>query len=191
MKKLLALIKKYWLFILLGTLAVVAFFLRTNSDQIQPTPTPTPTSTLNYQNIQPGITSDSQLKNILGSPQDKTQQQTLTILKYSSTYPTDPHIAIIKNDLNVLFIEKSPLRAQKNISKYTDQFGLTTNIKYLKYLGPAYSLHLYLDQGVAFGTHTNTGEIVETWYFQPQSLQQLELISPFPFLSAPPQFHSH
>lgn len=193
MEKILKFIKKHWLYILLSILAIFAFFLNQSlkaSRQDTPTDISPATSSITYKNVQPGITSQSQLNQILGSPQKQTQQQNLTLSHFTSSYITYPHIAVSKNSINILFIQRLSLQDKQNIKDYIKQFGSSFQIKYVKHLGPAYNLTLYLDQGLAFGIHTQTGNIFEIWYFQPQSIQELELISPFPLLSNPIQYDS-
>lgn len=185
-------LKKYWLYIVFSLLVILIFTLNQflNQSTPQSIPIPTPTYKITYKNIQPGITSKSQLSQILGEPTNQTQQTNLTISEFTSSYPSDPHLAVNKNGVNQLFIQQTPLKPIQNISQYIQQFGFSDNVKFLKHLGPEYNLTIYLNQGLAFGSHINTGEIVEIWYFQPQTIQELKLISPYPLLPAPLQYDS-
>ncbi|MBU1199905.1 hypothetical protein KJ953_00045 [Patescibacteria group bacterium] len=193
MQKIIILIKKYWIFFILGIFAIIFILFQSSAKQPQETSTPLPTpitSSLTYKNIQPGITLESQLNQNLGTPINTTKKNTTSISEFTSDYPTDPHIAVNKNNTTVLFIENPPLKPPQNISKIINQFGPVTTTRFLDHLGPSYNLSLYLDQGLGFGVHTNTGDIVEIWYFQPGSLTNLELISPYDLLTSPPKYDS-
>lgn len=178
-------IKKYWLFILLATLAAVIFLQFTFQRKPAIPPSPTPTSAITFQNIQPGITSANQLQAILGQPISSKTQDGATTLELPSTYLKNPHVAVVKNDLVVLFAEKVALDKKLVLENYIDQFGQPDTTRYLERYGPGYSAHIFLKQGLLVVAYDRSGEVVELWYFQPMSIQELVSLAPVTLFSQP------
>lgn len=180
-------IKKHWIFILVGVIALTflpSFFV---GKKTQPTPSPTPigTSSTFYQDIRPGITSESQLSQILGTPLNKTPEVNKTILDFPSDYPSNPHQAVTRKGQTILFIEKVSLDKNQALSEYISRYGQPDTIKYAKEIGPKYSLHIFLKHGLAVAAHDIDEKVVEIWYFQPQNLKDFLDLSPINLLNQP------
>jgi len=175
MTNFLSFIKKRWyLFVVLVLIGFLVFyFLAQKRTKTTPEPSPTPLLT-EYKNIQPGKTTENDLKSQLGQPLSTTQQGSLLIYKYPSLFTNYPSSIFISNDKVVYINEPVRFEEKRNISTYLDDFGQPDTKLYNPNLGPAVPGYIYPQKGVAVFAHTSDGIIIEVWYFEAMSLDNFK-----------------
>lgn len=181
----LQIIKRYWpIIIIVGAILVLALSFST------PQTPPTPTSTLTHQNIRPGITQETELAQILGTPLKQIDQPNQKKLEFPSSYPNLPHQVVTKDAVVKLFIYIVPSSPNLKLTSYTSSLGTPEFTRFIPGYSQDYALHLFLSKGLAFLVHNDTQNINEIWYFQPTDLDSFTQLSPTPLLSSPPPLHT-
>jgi hypothetical protein len=163
-----AFIKKYWFFVLLGFIAtvlvIINFFIPKNQPVEQPL---IPAET--YKGITPGQTTTQELSQLLGAPDPKQSDFSSNKLAYPREGGGPVHDAIIDNNQKVTLFKQRALTG--NLKTYTDKYGTSEGIYYGPEAEVGFKTYVWATKGIAVVASANDGTIFEIWYFKPISLE--------------------
>jgi hypothetical protein len=185
MKKILLIIKKYW-FLPLISLAAIAYIANLLIKSSTPANPLTPSSQeASFGSITPGIATQNDVNKILGMPLKTTQQQGQTINEYKSSVNLLPHTAYFTNNTLTVFKEIVSSVDKKDSSSITNIYGVAPNVLYSKSPNSSFNLYVYPSNGLAYIGHVD-GTLLETWYFQPTTIENfMSKLAPDYLLSPP------
>lgn len=171
MRKIINFIKNYWILIMIvlaGLLYIVNLFIKGSSPTSTPTPTPV-AQRASYKDIFPGISSEADLRNALGTPLKTTTNESGIIDEYKSTSELRRHIATIKSGKVVFFKEIVSANDKTTATDITNIYGVAPNILYNKSPNSTFNLYVYPSNGIAYIGHSD-GALLEIWYFEPTTI---------------------
>jgi hypothetical protein len=172
MRKIFEFIKKYWLVIMVvlaAILYVINFFLKGQAPTIAPTPTQV-AQTASYNNIFPGVSTESDLNKSLGAPLKTTISGNIKTDEYKSTSELRHHIAIIQGEKVSFIKEIVSAHDTTTATSITNIYGKAPKILYGKSSNSTFNLYIYPSNGIAYLGHAD-GTLLEIWYFQPTSFE--------------------
>ncbi len=172
MKKFIAFAKKHsWVWIIVVVIvSIVGDAIITQKNKPVPTPTPVP-KVADYKSVIPGISTESDLNKILGTPVKTTIDGNRKLDEYKSTSELRLHNAVIEND-KVIFIKEiiSSYDTTKS-SDLTSLYGEPPVKLYSKFPNASFYLYVFPSNGIAYLGHTD-GTLLEIWYFIPTTIQE-------------------
>lgn len=173
MRKITEFIKKYWILILV-VLALILFVVNSliKKPTLTPTATPLPKQAT-FKSILPGVSTESDLNKILGSPLRTTVSNNQKTDEYKSTSELRHHSAVIEGG-KVLFIDEI-VSAQDTAkaSSITDVYGQSPDILYSKFPNATFNLYVYPSNGIAY-LGADDGTLLEVWYFEPTTIESFQ-----------------
>lgn len=127
-----------------------------------------------YKNkVYPGKTTKADLEKIMGKPQQENVSENVTIYQYSSENQYRPNFVEIKND-TVSTVKEQVVNSQAvNLAEFINQFGQPESKIFTEKYGILAPGHIWLKPGIIVFGNEVKGEVVEVWYFEPQTLDQL------------------
>lgn len=137
------------------------------SRQQKPTPTPTAAGGASYKKLTPGISSEQEVKNELGTPLKETAQGNKTVLEYKSgNVNFNDEFSISSGTLS--FVKQIiTLEDNVKIPDMEKKYGKYENVLYGPSSVNGYNLYVYPSKGVAYLGQPESGFITEIWYFAP------------------------
>lgn len=162
-----------WLWIVV--VVFVAYFgdlsLQKSLQSPSATPKPTPIAKKStYQNISPGLSTESDLTKTFGDPLRRTAGSGQVELEYRSTSAIKNHYVLIRNGKLAILKETVTPEDNKSAASITSEYGVPQNILYNKLPNSSFQLYVYPENGIAFLGHSD-GTIIEVWYFEPTSIE--------------------
>lgn len=171
MNKFKAFVKKYfWVFVLI----IVVFsivgdaYLQRKDGQAQPTPTPI-AQKASYKSITPGVSTESDLTKLLGTPLKTTINGAEKTDEYKSTSELRRHVAIVQGEKVVFIKEIVSAHDTTKASDIISIYGASSNTLYTKYPNSTFNLYVYPSNGISYLGHKD-GTLLEIWYFQPTTI---------------------
>lgn len=146
-------------------LLIIVFISSKKMPSPGPTPTPKPTPP-SWQGIEPGKSTEAELKEKLGNPIKESEEKEQKILEYSSDYEYYPNKVYSHKETIFLVKEQITYDQNLNLQDYINQYGKPFTM-YDKNLGMTYPLNVFSGQGIAVASHLATGRVIEIWYFEP------------------------
>lgn len=185
-KIILRFLKRFWLIILLATIASLLlinhfwFSKKKTGGLEKPNLTPIPTLSLptapfskpSWNGIIPGESLKTDVEEILGSPSKQEFKEGKQVYLYSSSqsFPNLFH-EIIFSQNQVAFIKvKTTDKELGNLNDYL-QRGSPDKVLYGPF-SPPFLYYLFLNQGTVIVAVPDEGTILEAWYFQKLSLSE-------------------
>jgi outer membrane protein assembly factor BamE (lipoprotein component of BamABCDE complex) len=174
MNKIIGFIKNHLLIIII-ILTIIILVLTTISlkninkkQPEQPSLAPAP----QWQNITPGQTSKTEVKEKLGTPEKDITKENSEVLYYPSDYKYADNQVYIKDRQVSLIKEKIPYQQNLELSTLIDNYGPADLILYSDDLGNAWPIYVYAGQGLAAAAHVKDNIVLEKWYFPPMTPDQ-------------------
>ena len=171
MRKLFDFIKRHsWIWVLIIVLiAVIGDSLLSSQQKTSPSPTPIPQKAT-FKDVVPGISNESDLNKVLGTPIKSTTNNGVTTDEYKSASPVRKSIGIIENGKVSLI--KQIIGSSENITadSVTNIYGKAPEILYSKAPNSVFRLYVYPSNGIAYLGHSD-GTLLEIWYFVPTSIE--------------------
>lgn len=174
MKNIKAFFQKYfWVSILIIVVAAVIGDVYLTRPNQKPLATPTPVAqTASFKSVVPGISLEADLNKVLGTPVKTTISGSKKTDEYKSSSELRLHSATIEGG-RVIFIKEVVSAHDTAIAKsITDVYGNAPNVLYSKFPNSTFNLFAYPSNGIAYLGHTD-GTLLEIWYFQPTTLNNL------------------
>lgn len=162
-------VKKHsWVIILiLVVLAIIGDNIITSRQKPSPTPTPI-AQVATFKNITPGISTESDLNKIWGTPTRTTINGPQTIDTYKGVGFKD-QTAVIEGGKVKLIRQVIASTDTTKASTITDVYGPAPYILYSKFPNYVFRLFVYPSNGIAYLGATN-GTLSEIWYFVPTTI---------------------
>lgn len=163
-----ALLSKYWLFVILALAATILVALRF---LIGPPPAPEPVlpkPVSPWESITPGKTTEGGLINILGQPssvQTKDHQKTLTFPP--QTGGPDDRITVRNN---IVGLTKRIYYGQETLTTLKTKYGEPEAEFFGPYQNIGAKVYVFPKSGIAVIASTYDGLIIEIWNFTPTTL---------------------
>ncbi len=158
--------KKWLVFVaLLGVLLILSFFFLA-----KPSPVPPPPQSnegLTYNSLTPGVSTKSDVLNTLGNPQEEAQSEGSTLLTFETDNTSRPIEIYIQNDSVQLIKEVIPFDDERRSDTIRKRYGNADLVMYGEGAVADFYLFVYLKQGIAYIGNTNSGNLLEIWYFSP------------------------
>ncbi|HUW21194.1 MAG TPA: hypothetical protein VMW41_00865 [Candidatus Bathyarchaeia archaeon] len=171
------LIKKYWIFILLLLIIgiLVSITSRPKKETYQEVVPPSPTQEAEptiipfWQEFEPEKTSETEIKNKVGTPLKEYEKEGQKILEYPSDYEYYPNKIYLKDDKLQLVKELVSYQRNIKLESFIKKYGNPSLIMYEENLNQGYPINIFLDNGIAVAAHIADGSVLEIWYFKPMS----------------------
>ncbi|PIS08892.1 hypothetical protein COT75_04365 [Candidatus Beckwithbacteria bacterium CG10_big_fil_rev_8_21_14_0_10_34_10] len=168
-----AFIKKNLIFIILLFILLVLFIIanlaKTKVEEKIPSPFPSLEKTEEIILDQKIEQKKNQLKEIernFGKAENESQEENLTIKEYPSKRAYTPHKIYLKNESPYLIKKQVPFEDSQSLDEYLEKFP-NSFTAFDNYLGQAYPLTVFLEEGLVVVAHISSKRIREIWYFLP------------------------
>jgi hypothetical protein len=173
------------LFVIVTCLTVLFFFLIKkggSNNRVIVLPTPAPTSYPSpYHGLVPGVSTEQNVIDSLGSPLKKDVGANSSTLVFSSKINSLP-VSVDVAKTGVVYRINEPVGLATRYQDVTKDLGKPNLVLYGPLQRAGFSLFVFLDKGVAFLANLQTQEVKERLYFQPTS-QELFLQTVAPGMS--------
>lgn len=163
-----ALLSKYWFFVILAlgaTILVVLRFL------IGPPPVPEPVPqkpVSSWENITPGKTTESELAGILGQPSIVEQEGNQKTLNFPPQTGGPDDRIVIQN--NTVGLTKRIYYGQETLTTLKTKYGDLEAEFFGPYQNIGAKVYVFPKNGIAIIASTYDGTIIEIWNFTPTTL---------------------
>ena len=163
---------KYLLvFICLLIIVLIYFFLRQNESSKQEI-IESQQNQAKYESLAPGKSTKEDVINKLGDPLKDNQNDTQFEFESSST--ERPHKVTLEENVVKLIKETVTLNDKKGIPDIQNEFGETTHILYGDRSSAGFHLFVYPENGIAYIGQTQSGLLLEVWYFPPTTFEEFK-----------------
>ena len=129
-----------------------------------------------FGRITPGETSQKSLEKTLGQPIKKDVSDQNEVYYYQTSKPNWANLFYIDNEQKkVSLIKNHDVDPSENYQSFIARFGPADHELYGTDFINGFSLHAFLEKGVAFLANATSGSILEIWYFTPTDIDQFLL----------------
>lgn len=142
-----------------------------------------------WEEITPGETTKEGVVKILGEPLEEKDENGKTVSFFKSTSPTRNHEILFEEQIVSFSKEIVTLQDEKEIEDIKTLHGTTDNVLYGPDSYNGYFLFVYPEKGIAYLGNPGTGDLLEVWYFIPNSMDEFRsLYAPGYQTELSPQF---
>lgn len=168
MQKIISFIKKYWILlftVLAAVLYIAKLIIVPAQTKVSPSPTPSD-QVASYKSIVPGVSTEADLKTLLGTPVKTTIDKNQSTDEFKSTSELRRHIATIQNGKVTFFKEIVSSNDKTTANDIINIYGSATDVLYSKLPNSVFKLYVYPQNGIAY-IGASDGTLLEIWYFKP------------------------
>lgn len=155
-------------------LAIILYLAIFSRKKIQVTPIPK--TGASYKNLTPGVSTQKDLTDSQGNPIKEIQQGNTTTLEYASQNPNFNNQFLIQQGTVNLIKQIVAPADNINISVLNQKYGNYDNVLYGTGSSNGFNLYVYPGKGIAYIGNQQTGDVTETWYFPPTTLDNFKAL---------------
>lgn len=163
--------RKNGLLILLAFLATILFVLRVFVGLGKKEP-PQPI-VFSWKGVVPGETQTAQLTNILGIPENSSQERSQITFSFRADDGGPPDRIISEN--NVVGIIKEHYFEGKNLTSFIEEYGQPEAEFWGEYKTVGFKTYVFPGKGIALVANQNDGGVIQIWYFKPTTISEFLL----------------
>lgn len=154
--------------VLAAVLYVAKLIIVPTQTKISSSPTPS-SQVASFRSITPGVSTETDLKTLLGTPIKTTVDKNQNIDEFKSTSELRRHIAIVQSGKVIFFKEIVSAYDKTTAKDIINIYSVAPNILFNKLPNSTFNLYVYPSNGIAYIGHID-GTLLEIWYFQPTTI---------------------